>query len=384
MSFRPWLIGLTGLALTSIAAGPAPVREAPLNPTDHDYLLRQYAWFQSLDAETQQRYRRLHADFQALPPEDSERMTRVLQRYQAWMARRTPEERKAIADAPSSAARLQVVKDLRDAEWVATLPAPYRADYAQLDQEGRRAKVREWRREESDRRDEWEVARQNWSDFLPGVLPKVLQNDGLVMVDKFVENLRPALNEDERRRLDTARSTAYEQGVYVWYAMAVATLAEAHPLVPGKVGPTNYAQLPQPVQDLLVKQDRLFRRNKNGVIVATGKEGKEVERALGRWPDFAVELTKYCRAHNLEGLPPLGDCTEETMPQEIKDALKVLRSRKGDRATLDAIEKAKGKWPDYPKLILDASRKSAMTVPGWTLPGQPAVWEKLRTSRKTR
>lgn len=378
---------LTGVAVllvgTLTAAAPSP-RETPLNPTDHDYLYRQHVWFQAQDAEAQHRYRKMHAAFESLPADDQTRLTRVLQDYQSWLARLPDADRQRVYDAPTRADRLAAIGELKEQEWVGTLPRPYQREYATTAGAERRAKVAAWRTEEVDRREEWNVAHRNWSDFLPGKQPAVLQGENLILVDRFVENLKPALSNDERQRLDLSKAMITDQGAYYPYAWTVANLADAHPLCPGRMGPKDFATLPPTVSTHLAKQTHLFKK-KGGTLIASADDARDVRRAIGRWPDFAIELTKYIHKHGLKELPALGDCREVDMPPEVQDALKQLRtlSRKFSevKTQLDQLDKTQGNWPEYPLKLLEVCRKNQVPVPGWALPGQPQVWDKLKAGR---
>ena len=43
----------------------------------------------------------------------------------------------------------------------------------------------------------------------------------------------------------------------------------------------------------------------------------------GRWPDFAVELTKFTQKHNLKLPVQLGDCYKKDMPPEVTELFAV-------------------------------------------------------------
>jgi hypothetical protein len=372
-------LGVAALCLVT-AAAPGP-RETPLNPTDHDYLYRQHIWFQAQDPETQQRYRRLHAAYEALPADEQTHLTRVLQGYQTWLARLPDADRELVYAAPTGAERLAVVRRLREAEWVATLPAPYRKEYEALtDESARRAKVAAWRAELADRREEWAVAQRNWPDFQPGRIPPALQVDPLAMT-RFVENLRFALSEEERRQLDQAEDASREQFIHYPFYWMVANLADAHPLCPGRVGPKDFASLPPKVVKDLLSHGKVFKKRGDSVAPLP-EDSKDLRRSVGRWPDFAIELTRYCQRHGVTDLPPLGDCRESDMPQEVKDALKRLREQlKRQKEPLDQLRALEGKWPDYPLKVVELCRKHQVPLVGWTLPGPQAPWDKLKAGR---
>jgi hypothetical protein len=74
------------------------------------------------------------------------------------------------------------------------------------------------------------------------------------------------------------------------------------------------------------------------------------------------------------------------MPGEVVQFLdKVLEPqlKKSDagKADLEALNKAQGNWPEYPRMIVDLAKKHKLHIPGWTLPGQQQQWDKLRTGK---
>ena len=48
---------------------------------------------------------------------------------------------------------------------------------------------------------------------------------------------------------------------------------------------------------------------------------------------------------------------------------------------LDALQRASGKWPEYPKMIMELARNNRLQVPGWTLPGAPQNWDRFRAAK---
>jgi hypothetical protein len=358
--------------------------DAPFNPDDPAYLRRQYVWFQAQEPARQQQLRRLHAEFVDLAPEEQARLARVLQTYNAWLARLPENDRNGVLTAPSTAARLETVKQLREHEWVESLPRPYREEYIRLDGDARKQRVQEWRAEESERREEWVLAQRHWIEYPQGKVPQMFLAEGRGQVDAFVLHLRENLSEAERKELEDARAAADDFGNYFWYAREVVRLADLHPLLPGRVGPKDWSGLPAEVKDYLTKNDRHFRK-KAGAL--PGDELKELRRSQGRWPDFAVELTRYCQKKNDLKLPvALGDSRKEQMPPEViqfldKTLEPLLRKTDAGRADLEALNKAQGNWPDYPRMVLDLAKKYKQHLPGWTLPGPAVQWDRLRAGK---
>jgi hypothetical protein len=201
-------------------------------------------------------------------------------------------------------------------------------------------------------------------------------------LDAFVERLRENLSDAERRELDEARTAAFDFGNYLGYAFVIIRLADRHPVVPGKVGPKDFDSLPESVKDYLVKHDPRHFRSPKGVILGGDGEAKEVRRAQGRWPEFAVELTRYCQKKGLNLPTPLGDSRKEEMPADVREFLtrtlepQLKKSEAGK--DLRALEDAQGKWPEYPRLMVELAKKHKVPFPGWTLPPQ---WDRLRAAK---
>ena len=103
-------------------------------------------------------------------------------------------------------------------------------------------------------------------------------------------------------------------------------------------------------------------------------------------PEFAIELSKYCQKNKLTLPVPLGDCRKDQMPAEVIQYLdKTLEParRKTDagKVDLETLQKAQGIWPDYPKLIVELAKKHKLPIPGWTLPGPPQIWDRVRAGK---
>jgi hypothetical protein len=48
------------------------------------------------------------------------------------------------------------------------------------------------------------------------------------------------------------------------------------------------------------------------------------------------------------------------------------------------LEEAQGRWPDYPRTVMELARKYKLAVPGWTLPGPAQFWDRLRAGKGKR
>ncbi|HKB41474.1 MAG TPA: hypothetical protein VKD72_33920 [Gemmataceae bacterium] len=370
---RLFLFTLYSSLFTALAATAA--HDTPLNPDDPAYLRRQYVWFQAQEPARQQQLRRLHAQFTDLAADEQARLTKVMQNYNAWLARLPEEDRKQVLAAPTTAARVEAVKQFRERDWVESLPRSYREEYARLEGDARKQRVQEWRAEETERREEWILAQQQ---FPQGRVPPMFLPEGRTQFEAFVLHLRENLSDTERKELEEARAAADDFGNYFWYAREVVRLADAHPPLPGHVGPKEFGSLPAEVKDFLRKNDPHFRRK--------GDEPKELRKASGRWPEFALELTRYCQKNNLKLPVPLGDCRKDQMPTEVvlfldKVLEPQLKKTDAGKVDLEALNKAQGYWPEYPRMILDLAKRYKLHIPGWTLPGPQQQWDKLRAGK---
>jgi hypothetical protein len=118
------------------------------------------------------------------------------------------------------------------------------------------------------------------------------------------------------------------------------------------------------------------------------REIRDIKRVSGRWPDYAIEITKLCAASNGRYVlkEPLGDCRKDQMPKEVIDFLDrrlepALRRQPNGAAQWDALKKAEGHWPDYPKMIVDLAKQLNEPIPGWTLPGPRNTWDRFRPNK---
>lgn len=377
-SLRVFSIGLLGGLSFAIAA-----QESTFNPDDQEYLRRQYSWFLKQEPGRQKQLRKLHADFEALDPDVHVRYERVMKQYNAWLARLPDADRERVVTASSALARIEIVRELREQDWVRTLPGPYRTEYEELKGEARKRRVADWRNEEAERDEEWALALRSWDQFVPGKVPQLFMNEGRAQIDTYVQHLKENLLEHERKALEEARGNADEFGNYFGYALEIVRLSDAHPTLPGKVGAKDFNSLPEPVKEYLIKTDKHFR--KKGLLPG-GEDLKVLRQSEGRWPEFAVELTKYAQKNKLTLPMPLGDCSKDQMPTEIAQFLeKVLESQlrrsEAGKADLELLTKTQGTWPDYPRMIVELAKKHKLSVPGWTLPGQPQMWDRFRSAR---
>jgi len=372
-------VGILGVAF---AAGP--------DPGEVDFLRRQYAYLQSLPPARQQQIRTLDAELNALDQETQDRLRKVMANFNYWLAHLPEDDRNRVVEAPTANAKLKIIGELKDREWLETLPKAYREKYAKATHADRFRLLDGWREDERLRRDEWQFVRQNWKEFQDEASPPLIPQ-GLEFrkeLDTFVQNLESQLTQEQRDRLHRVRGMVQDQRASISYLKLVVELADRNPLLPGpQDGPRNFEALPR--ADIVALE-----RNKK-------KQFNQLQNAQGRWPEYAIAVTNYAAKHAISLPRPLGPTNKALMPAEVKTFIEkelepTLRKFESmDRTDNDKKEKAEhaqrdlvrlheaeGKWPEYPRAVMDLARSYKLYMPGWMLPGKQEFWDRFRTLKR--
>jgi len=370
--------GLAGLALLPSAHGSrlgAPVGD----PDRVAYLRKQFAIFQSLPPARQQQIRELDEQLHALDEAKQQRLRRVLGEYADWLCRLSEEDRKRVTSAPKAEDRLVAIKDIRQREWLESLPAAYRDIHKAAKTYGEKADlVMRWRQEEQDREEEWQIAQK--SEFRPGKFAATFQNPEFhTQIDLFTSNLEPVLTDPERKRLRAALVAA-DVGDWIHFGRVLVRLSDDHkltddrPLLPAVApGPRTYEALPTADKEKLPPQ-----------------WAKELPRPLatysGKWPDFALAVAKYAHQNKITLPEPLGPCRKDQMPAEVQKFIdetltRTLAKTEAGKRDLEHLKRAEGQWPEYPTTLMRLAKQEKLAVPGWTLPGNSDWWNIFRTRR---
>jgi hypothetical protein len=335
------------------------------DPELYRRLKEEWRTFHKLPAAKQARLRQIDEELNEEPPAARERLWAVLDRYAAWLERLDDRDRQRIESAPDEAKKLDVIKELREREWVAHLAKASRDQIEQAAPDARPALIEQFRQRERQRRAEWQLALRNPGEAaapptLPAFWPQVQ-----VYVRK---SLLPTLTHTERDELDKASRKSWPE-----YARQLTALAETHPiLVPpsDRPGAVTFKDLPPGyVQTLLGRPGKPKTFDNHGF--------KELRDLQGRWPDFALAVVRVARGRKV-ALPdkPLGPCKpDEFLPrvrQFIDDQLRK------DPAAARKLDEAQGKWPEYPFAVMELAREKNRRVPGTFLPGPKEFWEKAK------
>jgi hypothetical protein len=337
------------------------------NRPDELARLRQEAErFDEMTAERQAQLRQLDRDLHKLPSAVQARLENTLDRYIEWLERLDAKDRERIQKAADGKARLAVIRELRQGEWIARQPKAFRDALAKLDGPNRAAYLANGLREDRKRQTEWAVAhrfRKELAENKPlPTRPDELDNATRVYANEFLVRL---LSKDELDRLRKA------EGQWPLYPKTLVELADRHPpALPSKTAPRSYAELPRPVQNA-------FGKKGPGKIANIGVKLKPFE---GRFPEFAVQFTKYAGENNvvlpaewwpatLKGLMP-------PMQEFVERKLTPILNPKERRELIEA----ETKWPEYPLAIKKLAEAHDLSPPWHVLPANDR-WDAYRPGK---
>src|SRR4051794_34812470 len=166
---RCWLfLGLAGLLVGGLTAAAPPDSADELqhnrrllekwrhDPEHHARLEEDLRAFWALPGWRQRRLRRLDRDPHETDPHTRKRLWGVLERYHAWLERLPESQQESIRAAPDAGERLRLVKEIRDRQWLASLPRAVRENLLKLPADQRAARVTLLRQEERRHREEWQ------------------------------------------------------------------------------------------------------------------------------------------------------------------------------------------------------------------------------------
>jgi hypothetical protein len=332
--------------------------------------------FRALTPARQAEVVRLDRELQAREPRERDRLFRVLEAYSAWLARLPDSERKGILAAADAQARLSAIRAARERQWIDALPPPRKARLGALtDPKSRAELVHRWRDEEEAGRDRWALVRRHAEAFAANKTPWPF--DAERGRKDVIEFARHAFKTDEPRKCrlsppelieyNRTLAAARAEDSWAWYGLTVYELSKLHPYLPesdnDKLMITEPGQLPEPYHARLNPKK--------------GFGGRPRPTSAGRWPDFPLEVLRVVplfgkAANNPPALGParLGDFKPTVREFAARELFpKMTRDERRE------LERAEGKWPDYPQKFLSLANKHNLPVPGVTLPGPPRKWE---------
>lgn len=318
--------------------------------------------FASLPAERRSQLQKLDHDLALEPSQAQARLQNTLDRYNEWLGKLPDKDQERIRRAPNSDARLAIVKELRQNEWLRGQAKATQVAMAALPNAARDEAIAKARTEERLKLAEWTIARRFWDDLVKNrPLPTKAADLDLVVQNYVADVLMRLLSKDERDRLAKA------EGKWPMYPQTLVELADAHPPALAR-GPATFAELPKLVRDAL---SRKTGPKDKGIIE------KRVKASEGNPHQFAMKLTSLAAengvimplewwVYNSHGLnPPM---------KTFLDKLEPMLDRNETRQLVEAT----GKWPDYPETIQKLAQAHHLDVPWFTLPGNRERWDAYR------
>jgi hypothetical protein len=365
--------GIPALAVT----GPSPdelERNRRLLETwraDSDHyarLRRDVKAFWELTAEERERLRRLDRELHDTDARTQKRLFGVLKRYAAWVERIPEADRQQIA-ANDRSDRIKVIRELRDRQYLESLPSRVREELTQLPATERRTQLDRLRQEDRQ-------LRLACSQFVllrpePPTKPSLPPSPRPTRLEEFPADIRHYVDYVLWRQVkpEEAEQLKKAEGApWPLLARTILELSAKHPVkMPGPLnGPRRYVDLPSDVLKTMQPKDLL------------PAQRKHLNDLLGRWPEFAAEYTATARKNGVTLPRQLGPChPKEFDPPVAQFIERTLRPKLTD-AEKDELRAAEGRWPEYPRLILELSKKHGLEVPLMRLPGPREFWEQAK------
>jgi hypothetical protein len=98
---------------------------------------------------------------------------------------------------------------------------------------------------------------------------------------------------------------------------------------------------------------------------------------FGKWPEFPLEAHRETMFLKFlaPNAPPLGPAKLADFKEPVRTfyTKELLPKLSGDERR--DLDRAQGKWPEYPQRFVQYAHKYDLPVPGVTLPGPPRKWD---------
>ncbi len=330
--------------------------------------------FEALPEARREQAQKLDHDLRELSSAEQARLMNVLERYGRWLRQLPEADRQAVEQAPDKAARLAIIRALRDRDWMQKQPRALREQWAALQGEERSAFVHQLREADRRRHHQWETAARFWTPLenkqpMPARLADLdlpREKDGAGVQLLVHQYLWPMLGEKEKQRLKDA------EGHWPAYPRTLVAIADRHPFaLPGPHGPRFVSELPLAVQARVV-------------AAKTKETAKVVKQAEGRWPDFAVAVVEFNHKRKTAPLPhELWPCNYQGLLKPMQEYVdKVLIPALTEQERL-RLRHADNQWPKYPLTIHELAQAHHLPPPPWqtALPGPRERWDPYRVQK---
>jgi hypothetical protein len=250
-----------------------------------------------------------------------------------------------------------LIHEIRERQWIESLPRKVREELDKQPEAARSAQVSRLREQERRQHILWKRPLPAGAQAKQPARPDDLSAEAKAFLEKHI---LPHLTPGERQRYNTALGSSPE------FPQTVKELAKHHPVLP-----------PLPHKKI-VRFDELPDRAK---VEAGSKPSWErrqdawerLRRVEGKWPEWALLFHSLLSNSQRKRMPPLGASRPVDFPAETRDFIQTTLKSKVTHAEFEELGKLRGKWPDYPLHLLRLADKHKLEVPGMSLPGS-AEW----------
>jgi hypothetical protein len=374
----PLLAASLSVTIAGSAPGPSDDEEANLrllhewratDPARYDKVLRNFERFRSMTPEQQERLRELDSQLHDEDSATRARLMRTLEEYGAWLTKLPAADRQRVLGTADADERIKIIRELKEKQWFQQLPAVYRQQYQAAPDAEKKKLIAQWKQEEQKRREDRTEVRR-WEVLTQERPFQMMADEGFrnELVDFVSNRLFPMLSTKEKETLKNLEEMRRGPMPWMPWMRAVENLSSAHPVLALKPKPTRKNELPDEYQQAL---DNL----------PSGADKTAVNRSEGKWPDYAIEVTKLLRSWKAPIKAQLGPSTAREISTKVSpwvDSTLVKALTEGER---DKLKKAEGRWPEYPQTLHELARKHRLPIPDLSPPGEQSLWDFVKSFR---
>jgi hypothetical protein len=325
--------------------------------------------FRGLPPARQDRLRQLDEQLHTLDSDSRDRMQQVLEDYNRWLLALPESDRRRVIEASNPAERLEAVRDLRLREAAERLPRKLREKIDSAP-EGERPALRDrFLREQRQRRRA--ASLPQWDEALTITLPPPFDSpERRQDLIRFVrESLSPRLTLAYQERLWFSLFAAQQDEGREFFQSVAALTDRATAALPGPIqGPDNLLELPREVQAALAPHMR-----------QSSALREELALAPRGWPQYAQAVTRIAAKHGIALPKSLGPTTPAELAVYPGLRAWIDRVNQADPMAAQRLQRAEGRWPDYPRTLQKEAARLGIELPGLKLPGPPKFWDSYRT-----
>lgn len=350
-----------------------PKLTARLLAANRERFWRDLTQFESLSLVEQERLIAFYDEMVALDPYERQRLWRGAEAFSIWLHALNEKDRTEFLAMTETADKLSFIRKRREEEWLSRLPREDqdRIRALEANKDERALLISRLKVEESERRS------RSMENLLkpppvpsgvakgPGALPPLSGRPTKFEemppdIQKWIQaKLMPRLTPSELAMLK-------REDIQQWpnYPRTIYRYARDHFLLPNRpLDPIlSYDQLPPFLKERFSKEklDQVFR--KKGLTPKTEQ-----------WPDFALSLATVLKEQKAP-TAFLGPSQLNQLPKNWRFLVEKQLLPKLDLEGKDFLRRAEGKWPDYPRNLIDMMVIRGVPLPEGGLPGPMAIW----------